>query len=117
MGFKDDISSHGFGLLAERHGKSVTHIDTSSKETALTVIWQPDRTMRGFYPDGREDKQYGIIKINPADLTTYTIKDRFKIDNVIWAIETIGREGAVLDMQLSTSTVDFVGQDNYLKRL
>ena len=95
--------------MAERFGQTVGYIPDGGVSSDITAIWHPGQVLPSFYPDGVLAVLYGILKVNPDDVSAPTDRDSVTIDGDVWAVKEFKYGKNNLNMQLERRVQRTVG--------
>ena len=107
--FETEFLADAWPDLAAEFGESVTYNPDGGSPATITVVWQPDSIMDGYYEDATMDVKLGVIRCSSADVATPDICDTFTIGGVTWAVKAIRDQAATVTMQLQRLIQQHVG--------
>jgi len=107
--FETMVQGSAWSALAAHFGRTVTYSPHEGQEKSITAIWNPNRTLPEYYPDGEQKVARGVLRVNPADVPNPDERDSFTIDDVVWPVVVIGRRTPILELQLETRQLRTIG--------
>lgn len=107
----NDLGDDQSKILQEQ-GETVTYTPQGGAGTAISGIWEPDRTLPGYYPDGEQDRTLGVLLVSTADVPTPGDRDQFTIGGVVYAVRAVENRRFFVAFQLEAIVQRRVGGDH-----
>ena len=98
--------------LAQIYGRAVSYVRYGENAKTITGIWHPNQIMPGYYPDGEQNLELGVLRVGAADIADPDTRDSVIIDGTTWAVKSINQRGAICEMQLEKRDQRKVGGES-----
>lgn len=106
----DDMFSSSWTVLVKPHGETGTVTITPAAvgvgPFTVSAIFQAGRVIENkSVSDPREPSGFGVLLVNPSDVTGWTpaVGDAVSIGSADYAVESVGQETPVLELQIATT--------------
>lgn len=115
--FNDEFQTDALPDIDEMWGTSAVRTSPDAATETVTGRWSPGEVLPGYFPDGKQEIESGVWRVNPANLATWSMEDTWKIDGKTFAVIRLGSTEPVLEFQLERRTeVRTGGDEHFVKR-
>jgi hypothetical protein len=110
--FDQIMQTSGWPSLVQTFGRSVNYVRYGENAQTITAIWNPTQIMPGYYPDGEQNLELGVLRVSSGDISDPDTRDSVILDGVTWSVKSINQRGAIFEMQLEKREQRKVGGES-----
>ena len=98
--FATEFVAEAWPDLVAEFGETQIYTPLGGSPTSVTIIFHPNQTLPGYYPDGEQSVALAVANASVADIANPNLEDAFTINGAVWAVAGIGQRRPIVELQL-----------------